>query len=50
LHPDVTLEQVRAAMGWEPRVADDLTQTTAPTDTELLMIRQDLDPSGVYTK
>jgi glutaconate CoA-transferase subunit B len=50
LHPGVTLEEVQAAMGWSPRVAADLGSTPAPTDTELRMIRQELDPGGVYTK
>lgn len=50
LHPGVTLEQVRSAMGWPPRVAENLKETPAPTDKELRMIREDLDPAGVYTK
>jgi glutaconate CoA-transferase subunit B len=37
-------------MGWEPRVADDLDETPAPTDEELRLIREELDPGGVYTK
>jgi glutaconate CoA-transferase subunit B len=49
LHPGVTLEQVRTAMGWQPRVADHLAETPAPTDAELRMIREELDPNGVYT-
>jgi glutaconate CoA-transferase subunit B len=50
LHPGVTLDQVKAAMGWSPRVADDLNTTPAPTGAELRMIREELDPGGVYTK
>jgi len=50
LHPGVTLEDVRANMGWEPRVAPDLGETPAPTDEELRLIREELDPGGVYTK
>jgi glutaconate CoA-transferase subunit B len=50
LHPGVTLDQVRSAMGWEPKVADDLAETPAPTATELRMIREELDPGGVYTR
>ena len=50
LHAGVTLEQVRAAMGWQPRVAGDLAETPPPTDAELRMIREELDPTGVYTK
>ena len=50
LHPGVTLEQVRASMGWEPRVAGTIGSTPAPTDTELRLIREELDPAGIYTK
>jgi glutaconate CoA-transferase subunit B len=49
LHPGSTLEEVRAAMAWEPRTAGELALTPAPTDEELRLIRQDLDPGGVYT-
>jgi len=50
LHPGVTLDQVRGAMGWPPRVASSLAETTPPTPDELRMIRDELDPAGVYTK
>ena len=50
LHPGTTLEQVRGAMGWEPRVADLLATTPAPTPEELRLIRDELDPQGIYTK
>jgi glutaconate CoA-transferase subunit B len=50
LHPGTTIEQVRATMGWQPKVADDLATTAAPTDEELRIIRVDLDPEGVYTR
>lgn len=50
LHPGVTLDDVRANMGWEPEVADDLAETPPPTEEELRLIREELDPGGVYTK
>jgi glutaconate CoA-transferase, subunit B len=50
LHPGVTLSDVRAGMGWEPAVAAGLGETPAPTDEELRLIREELDPAGVYTK
>jgi glutaconate CoA-transferase subunit B len=50
LHTGVTLDQVRAASGWTLRVADDLTETPAPTAKELRLIREELDPGGVYTR
>jgi glutaconate CoA-transferase subunit B len=50
LHPGVTLDQVRENTGWDPRVADDLGETPPPTEEELRLIRQELDPEGVHTK
>jgi glutaconate CoA-transferase subunit B len=50
VHPGVTLDDVRANMGWEPRVADELGETPPPTPEELRLIREELDPLGVYTK
>ena len=50
LHPGVTMEQVRANMGWEPKVADELGETPPPSDEELRLIREELDPGGVYTE
>jgi glutaconate CoA-transferase, subunit B len=50
LHPGVALEDVRANMRWEPRVVTDLTQTPPPSPKELRLIREELDPGGVYTK
>jgi glutaconate CoA-transferase subunit B len=50
LHPGATLEQVRAGMAWAPHVAAALATTPAPTAEELRLIREELDPGGVYTK
>jgi glutaconate CoA-transferase, subunit B len=50
LHPGVSLEQVTAAMGWGPAVAENLGETPAPSANELRLIREELDPAGVYTK
>jgi len=48
LHPGATLDQVRGAMGWEVRLATRLRTTPAPTDEELRLIREELDPAGDY--
>lgn len=39
LHPGVTVEQVRAATGWDLAVAPDLATTEPPTDAELATLR-----------
>jgi glutaconate CoA-transferase subunit B len=50
LHPGVTLDQVRDAAQWDLRIAGDLTDTPVPTDDELRLIRDELDPDGAYTR
>jgi glutaconate CoA-transferase, subunit B len=49
-HPGVTVDDVRANMGWEPRIAQDLGETPPPSAEELRLIREELDPQGIYTK
>jgi glutaconate CoA-transferase subunit B len=50
LHPGASLDEVRATIGWQIRVADDVAETPPPTDDELRIIREELDPGGAYTK
>jgi glutaconate CoA-transferase subunit B len=50
LHPGVTLEKVRESTGWDLKVAEDVRETAAPTDEELRLIREQLDPDGTYTR
>ncbi|MFB3738236.1 MAG: CoA-transferase subunit beta [Candidatus Velamenicoccus archaeovorus] len=50
LHPGVTLDEVRANMGWDPKVSEHLAETPPPTEEELRILREELDPQGVYTK
>jgi glutaconate CoA-transferase subunit B len=50
LHPGATLEDVRASIGWDVKVADALEATPPPTGEELRLVREELDPGGVYTK
>ena len=49
LHPGATLDDVRAAMGWPVRVSPDMVTTDPPSDVELRLIREVLDPEGHYT-
>jgi glutaconate CoA-transferase subunit B len=43
IHPGVTVDQVRAATGWELRVAEALRTTEPPTDEELSALRELVD-------
>jgi len=50
LHPGITLEDVKSHMAWDPRVAPDLSETPPPTADEIRLLREELDPDGIYTK
>jgi glutaconate CoA-transferase subunit B len=50
VHPGVAVDEVRAATGWDLQVAGDLETTPDPTAEELRLIREELDPDGVYVK
>ncbi len=47
LHPGCTVESVQEQVGWPLRVADDLDVTSPPTEEELRIIREELDPAGM---
>jgi glutaconate CoA-transferase subunit B len=50
LYPGITLEQVRAEMGWQGRLVSTLTEALPPTNEELQLIRMQLDPTGMYSR
>lgn len=50
LHPGKTVEQVKENTGWNLKVAAELSITEAPTDKELRILRDELDPDGIYLK
>ncbi|OIB58781.1 CoA-transferase subunit beta [Natrialba sp. SSL1] len=49
LHPSATRDDIQSKTGWEIEFADDLQQTPEPTDEELRLIREVLDPEELYT-
>jgi glutaconate CoA-transferase subunit B len=48
LAPGETVESVQAEIGWDVRVSSSLREMTPPSDEELKIIREDLDPRGLY--
>jgi glutaconate CoA-transferase subunit B len=50
VHPGVTVDVVRDNTGWKMNVSDDLGETPQPTEVELRVIREELDPGGAYTR
>lgn len=50
LHPGVAVEQAVANTGWALRVSDQLKITELPGEEELQILREELDPTGIYIK
>lgn len=49
LHPGATVEKVQANTGWPVQVASALRYTEPPSAEELRMLREELDPEGIYS-
>lgn len=50
LHPGASLEQARENTGWDLRAVPKPRQTEPPTAEELAILRNELDPQGIYLK
>jgi glutaconate CoA-transferase subunit B len=50
LHPGVMVEQVIANTGWPIKIATSLGMTAPPAAEELRIMREELDPQGIYLK
>jgi glutaconate CoA-transferase subunit B len=49
LHPGVTIDDVRSNTGFEMLFESDLTTTPEPTEMELRILREEVDPLGLIT-
>jgi len=50
LHPGRGVDEARANTGWDLRAAEELRVTAAPAADELRLLREELDPQGIYLK
>jgi len=50
LHPNVELEDVKNNTGWDLKVSPNLSATEPPTEEEIKIIREELDPYSIYLK
>ena len=50
LYPGVSADAVRAAVGWPLRSRDRLAEVDPPTTRELQLLREVLDPNGLYLR
>lgn len=50
VHPGVTVDEVRAATGWDLQVADDVRTTAEPTAEEVRLLREEIDRVRLYLR
>jgi glutaconate CoA-transferase subunit B len=50
VHPGVSVDEVRENCSWDIAVSDDVSETKPPSTRELSLIRDELDPEGIYTR
>jgi glutaconate CoA-transferase, subunit B len=50
LHPGRTAEEAQANTGWDLKVRDQFETTAIVTERELKILREDLDPAGIYLR
>ena len=48
VHPGVTVDQVQAELSWPLKLSPTLQTTEPPSADELRIIREELDPQGIY--
>jgi glutaconate CoA-transferase, subunit B len=50
VHPGVGVDEVRAATGWDLRVADEVTRTPRPTREDVRLLREEIDTVRLYLR
>lgn len=50
IHPGHTIDEVRAATGWDLAVADDVRETVPPTVEEVRLLREEIDTVRLYLR
>jgi len=48
IHPGTTLEEVLDTMGFSPIIPEHVPTTTPPTPEQVRLIREEIDPNGMY--
>lgn len=48
LHPGASIDLVKQNTGWDLKVSNDLRETLPPSENELRILRENLDPTGIY--
>jgi glutaconate CoA-transferase subunit B len=49
-HPGVTIEMAKENTSWDLKISDDVKETKPPTIEEIRILREELDPHGLFLK
>jgi glutaconate CoA-transferase subunit B len=49
-HPGVTIETIKANTGWDIQISDHVRVTTPPDPESVRILREEVDPTGVFLK
>jgi len=49
-HPGVSVEQIKENTGWTLKVSPSVKETEPPTEDQVAMLREKIDPEGYYLK
>ena len=49
-HPGVSVDEIKANVGWELKISPRLEETEPPTALELKVLREEVDPMGMYLR
>lgn len=47
-HPGTSVDLVRENTGWDLQIADNIRETEPPTEEQIRILREELDPTGVF--
>ena len=50
VHPGLTVQEVKAATGWDIRVAPDVCETARPTQEDVRLLREEIDTVRLYLR
>lgn len=47
-HPNVNIEQIKENTDWDLKISENVSETEAPTVEQIRVLREELDPTGIF--
>lgn len=49
-HPGVSIDEIKDATGWDLKISPNVRETEPPTEEEIRILREEIDPTGIFLK